>query len=285
MLDRLLRAAYRRLHPTARNNLRTWLALEQRDCRPEPITDYAQRTILVLAPHSDDEVIGCGGAMARHVQCGAQVHVAFLTDGRWGDGTLFSPQLSTADRQERQSALVETRKAEARAAAAILGVQHLHFLDLPDGALCANVTSVQLLANVLNACQPDVVYLPFVYDLHKDHWQTNRLFSAAATHLLDTVAKPLLVRGYEVWTPLIANCFSDITAVMPLKRKALSQFASQLRDQNYLRIVGGLNAYRSNGAMGGEGYAEAFHEVPLAAYQRLVQVAELKSQFLRPRTP
>ena len=285
MLDRLLRATYRRLQPTARNNLRTWLALEQRDHQPDPITNYAQRTVVVLAPHSDDETIGCGGTLARHVQCGTQVHVIFLTDGRWGDGTLFSPDLSAGERQTRQSALIETRKAEARAAAATLGVQHLHFLDFPDGTLSANPTSVRLLADRLSACQPDVVYLPFVYDLHEDHWQTNRLFAAAAAHLPETVSKPLIVRGYEVWTPLIANCFSDITAVMPLKLQALSQFTSQLRDQNYVRIVEGLNVYRSNGAMGGAGYAEAFHEAPLAAYQRLVKAAELKSKSHRTHAP
>ena len=285
MLDRLLRAAYRRLHPTARNNLRTWLALEQRDCEPPSIANYAVRSVLVLAPHSDDEVIGCGGTMARHVQSGAQVHVAFLTDGRWGDGALFSPQLSATERHTRQLALVATRKDEARAAAAVLGVQHLHFLDLPDGALQVNAHAVQLLTDVLHSSQPSVVYLPFVFDLHQDHWQTNRLFAAAAARLPASLAKPLLVRGYEVWSPLVANCFSDITSVMSLKRSALSQFASQLRDQNYLRIVEGLNAYRSNGALHGMGYAEAFHEAPLAAYQRLVQAAELKSQRLRLPTP
>lgn len=280
MLDRLLRAAYRRLHPTARNNLRTWLALEQRDCEPQAITNFAASSVLVLAPHSDDEVIGCGGTMAQHVQAGAQVHVIFLTDGRWGDGTLFSPHLSATERQQRQHALIATRKDEARAAAQVLGVQHLHFLDLPDGALPVNAHTVQLLANVLCTCQPSVVYLPFVFDLHQDHWQTNRLFAAAAASLPDSVAKPLLVRGYEVWSPLLANCFSDISSVMPLKRHALSQFASQLRDQDYLRIVEGLNAYRSNGGLGGAGFVEAFHEAPLTAYQRLVQTAELQSRHV-----
>ena len=96
MLDRLLRATYRRLQPTARNNLRTWLALEQRDSPPTPISDYAHRTVVVLAPHSDDETIGCGGTLARHVECGAQVHVIFLTDGRWGDG-------AGADRSQRRT--------------------------------------------------------------------------------------------------------------------------------------------------------------------------------------
>lgn len=282
MLDRLLQAAYRRLQPNARNNLRTWLVLEQRDIEPTPITDYAQRTVMVLAPHSDDEVIGCGGTMARHVQCGAQVHVVFLTDGRWGDGSLFSPELSIEEKQTRQAALIETRKAEARASAAILGVQHLDFLDFSDGALNVNAATVQRLCDLLTNIQPEVVYLPFVYDLHEDHWQANRLFAAAVVKLGPAIAKSLLVRGYEVWTPLLSNCFSDITQVMPLKRTALSQFASQLGDQNYLRIVEGLNAYRSNGALGGMGYAEAFYEAPLAGYLRLVHAAELKSR--RPAT-
>ena len=276
MLDRLLRAAYRRLQPGARNALRTWLVLEERDRMPEPITRFDEQRVLVIAPHSDDEVIGCGGTIARHARAGAAVHVAFMTDGRWGDGGLFAPDISVAERTQRQKALIDLRKQEARAAAALLGTRQLHFLDLPDGALHADRKAVALLAGLLESFRPSLVYLPFVYDLHEDHWQTNCVFAAAAGQLDRTAASAMLVRGYEVWTPLLANRVADISDLMPLKLQALAQFESQLRDQDYTRIVEGLNAYRSNGAFGGRGHAEAFHEAPLAAYLRLVRAAALQ---------
>lgn len=275
MLDRLLRAAYRRLEPGARNALRTWLALEERDCMPEPITHFDEARVLVIAPHSDDEVIGCGGIIARHVRNGATVHVAFMTDGRWGDGELFSPDISAEERKLRQTALIDLRKQEARAAAALLGTQQLHFLDLPDGALLPDKASITLLAGLLESIQPQLVYLPFV-DLHEDHWQTNCVFAAAITSLGKAVAGMMRVRGYEVWTPLLANRVADISDLMPLKLEALAQFKSQLRDQDYTRIVEGLNTYRSNGVFAGRGHAEAFHEAPLAAYLRLVRAATLQ---------
>ena len=271
MLDRLLRAAYRRLEPGARNALRTSLLLEQRDAMPEPIERFDESPVLVLAPHSDDEVIGCGGVIARHVRAGATVHVVFMTDGRWGDGSLFSPGLSAAERQQRQSTLVALRQEEARCAARLLGSQHLHFLDLPDGALRVNEQSVALMRERLATIRPQIVYLPFVYDLHEDHWQTNRVFAAAVRQLPPDRA--VMVRGYEVWTPLLANRVADISDLMPLKREALACFKSQLRDQDYTRIVDGLNAYRSSGCFGGRGFAEAFHEAPLAGYLRLVAAA------------
>jgi LmbE family N-acetylglucosaminyl deacetylase len=280
VLARLVRAVHRRLSPDARNALRTWLVLESRDRMPEAIAAFDDARVLVVAPHSDDEVIGCGGAIARHARSGCTVHVAFMTDGRWGEGGLYDPAMTGAERARRQAELVETRKREARDAAAVLGTHELHFLDRPDSALRPDDATVDALASVLASLRPQLVYLPFVYDLHEDHWQTNRVFAAAAGRLDERDARAMRVRGYEVWTPLLANRVADITELMPLKREALAKFASQLRDQDYAHIVEGLNAFRSNGAFGGSGYAEAFHELPLAAYLRLVRAATLQNSPL-----
>src|SRR5258705_86546 len=83
-------------------------------CKPE------SGKILVLAPHMDDEVLGCGGTIARHAQAGADVTVIFLTDGRRGIGTIAA--LPEPERGRRERELVDTRKQEARRAGEILGV-------------------------------------------------------------------------------------------------------------------------------------------------------------------
>ncbi|UUX94796.1 PIG-L deacetylase family protein [Aquabacterium sp. J223] len=276
MLDRAARALYRRLWPTARNALRTWLVLEARDRMPQPIEQFAERCVLVIAPHSDDDVIGCGGVMARHVAAGAEVHTAVMTDGRWGDGRLYSRELPAAERQRLQDELVATREREACSAAAVLGTRGVHFLGRVDGALRPDRQAVDAVRTLLQHLRPELVYLPFVYDLHEDHWQTNRVFAEAAQALDLSAARRLRVRGYEVWTPLPANRVADIGSVMGLKRAALAEFRSQLGDQDYLRLVEGLNAYRSGGPFGGRGYAEAFHETSLPAYLRLVRAATLR---------
>ncbi len=276
MLARLFRAVHRRLSPQARNALRTWLVLEARDQMPEPITRFEEARVLVLAPHSDDEVLGCGGVMARHVASGAVLDVVYMTDGRWGDGSLYAPGLPARQRAAQQTELVATRQREAREASQILGGHALHFLDRPDSRLQPDSHTVQTLRDTIAALQPQLVYLPFVYDLHEDHWQTNRAFAAAAADLPADLQGAMQVRGYEVWTPLLANRVADISDVMPLKLRALARFKSQLIDQDYSHIISGLNAFRSNGVFGGRGYAEAFHELPLAAYLRLVRAAALR---------
>src|SRR5581483_3324065 len=95
--------------------------------------------VLVLAPHMDDETIGCGGALAQHVRAGANVHVVFLTDGRHGSGKLGA--LTGEARREAEMQLVATRKEEALRALATLGVQGWTFLDVEDGTL-SNDTGV-----------------------------------------------------------------------------------------------------------------------------------------------
>ena len=72
--------------------------------------------VLVLAPHPDDEVLGCGGAIARHAAAGDDVHVVVVTRG--------SPEFCT-------SAMIEENRMELAAAHAILGVQSVRFLDFP----------------------------------------------------------------------------------------------------------------------------------------------------------
>ena len=282
MLERLARAVYRRLNPAARNALRTWLVLDAADRDPQLIERFDEARVLVLAPHCDDEVIGCGGTIVRHVSAGSIVHVAYMTDGRRGSGELLSASGSGAERSRRQAELVAVRNRESRLAAAVLGSQVLHFLDRPDSELRPDVDTVSMLAALLSDVRPELVYLPFVYDAHRDHWQTNRVFAAAVSRVDTDTARSLRVRGYEVWTPLPANRVADVTQVMSVKRHALAQFGSQLSDQDYLRASEGLAAYRSIGVLHGRGFAEAFHETGLAAYLRLIRAATAHGAHARP---
>lgn len=271
-MRRLLRWAYRRfIHPTARNSLRVSLLLTARDRPPQAITDFACARVLVLAPHMDDETLGCGGSLLRHIDAGAQITVAFMTDGRWGDARLFDSKLSATEIDQRQQVLIATRKAEARQAAAVLGIDNLIFLDAADGALRPDPPCVARLAEVVRQCAPDIVYLPFVMDLHEDHWQTNRVLLACLEHLPADPNRRLCLRGYEVWTPLVANRLADISAQMPRKLQALAVYRTQLKDVNYLRAVESLNAYRAATHGRGEGFAEAFYQCSIPEYQELMR--------------
>lgn len=220
----------------------------------------AASNVLILAPHMDDETIGCGGAIAAHVRAGAQVHVVFLTDGAKG---FVAEELHTLTEEARRA----TRIRESEAACKLLGVTQTHNLGLPDGKSESTDEAQGLLLSILEAVNPDIVYLPFLTDTHHDHQTCNALFLAVCAR------KPafdnLLCNCYEVWAPLFPNYILDITDDMQQKMSALACYESQLRMNDYLSSVKGLNAYRAI-ANRSEGYAEAYYLTTVAKYRRLM---------------
>jgi len=254
----------------AKSTLRLRLLLDERDKPPEVIHDFAARSVLVLAPHPDDEVIGCGGALRRHVLAGAHVTVVFLTDGRRGDRELDqSSGLGDEELARARTALAVRRKRESEAAAEILGIQELVFLNGPDGALDDTTALTDRLRGVLRRTAPSLIYVPSMLDLHVDHWATNRVFYRCLDALGE--AAPLL-REYEVWTPLLINRLVVVDDVMEEKRRALEQFASQ-NPERLVNATVGLNRYRSIYLYQAKErqYAEAFFESSPEQYRLLFE--------------
>lgn len=206
--------------------------------------------MLVIAPHPDDEVIGCGGTLCLHARRGERVAAVFLTSGELG--------LKQLPREKAWA----TREAEARAAAKILGLTDLHFLRQPDWTLDQHrAAAARALRRVLRQEQPALVYLPHPEDGHPDHQAALPVLRAA---LKGTGLGTPELRAYEVWTPLARpEMVEDISAVMPTKLRALRAHASQLGGRfDYVRAVRSLNAFR--GALVGKcRYAEAFQPLPL----------------------
>lgn len=221
--------------------------------------------VLVLAPHMDDETIGCGGTIALHTRAGAAVTVVFLTDGRNGGAGLGA--LSGQARERKQMELIGIRKREAAAALEILGVSDMRCLGICDGELARSIEAAgEKLKNVLAELQPQLVYLPFFTDEHADHRAASEVLLFASLGL----QPKLTVVGYEVWTPLFPNCIVNIDASVRAKERALESYASQLQVGDYRRAAIGLSAYRSIGLLGArDSHAEAFFMCPLATYQAL----------------
>jgi len=200
--------------------------------------------VLVLAPHPDDECIGCGGALCRHADRGDRVAVVFLTSGELGLKHLAREQAW------------RTREREARNAAKILGVAEVHFLRGPDWETGDHTRKLaRALRPILKREAPALIYLPHPHEQHPDHTTALRVLRAA---IRNGAAANVTLRGYEVWTPLNNyDCIEDITAVMPRKLRALRAHRSQLRDYDYVSAVRGLNQFR--GALAGKcRYAEVF---------------------------
>ncbi len=203
-------------------------------------------TVLVIAPHPDDEAIGCGGAIGLHRRRGDMVRVAFLTSGEQG-----IPGVPPAE-------VRAVREAEALQAGSVLGVSGIDFLRLPDLGLhrCCPEGAGELRA-LLDQYHPSLIYLPHPEEAHPDHEATLPMVRAARARLTGWPELPEL-RAYEVWSPMTRpGWVEDITAVMRQKLQAIRCYRSQLALFRYDRAVRGLNQYRGILGAGGR-YAEAF---------------------------
>jgi N-acetylglucosamine malate deacetylase 1 len=205
--------------------------------------------ILVLAPHPDDEVLGCGGTLYKYSAGGDRVVAVFLTSGELG--------LKHLSRDKAW----QVREAEAKHAARILGFAQLHFLRQPDWMLGdhAGVTAAAL-KPLLGAEEPSVIYLPHPDDGHPDHQATLPILRAALKSCRRL--KPELL-AYEIWTPLTSHDVAvNISQVMPRKLQALRAHRSQLCEFDYVKAVTGLNQFR--GALAGKcRFAEVFQTLSL----------------------
>lgn len=220
--------------------------MEQRIVPYQALGCIEASSVLVLAPHPDDEVFGCGGALVAHVQRGHRIHVVVLTDGAYGRS---GDALTEA---------VAVREAESTAAAALLGYATPEFWRIPDRDLLSVAPVVARLSAAIQAHQPDLVYAPSLREMHPDHWH----LAAALRSALVQCARPgLRWAGYEVGVPLAPTVLVDITAQADLKLRAMRCFASQLCQQRYDEHIQALNRFRSY-TLGHEVLSvEAFHLV------------------------
>lgn len=205
--------------------------------------------VLVIAPHPDDESIGCGGALCLHARRKDRIAAVYLSSGELG--------LKHLPRSKARL----TREREAKQAAKILGVTDHYFLRLPDWFIGDNIDrAAKKLAPILKRTKPDLIYLPHAAEWHPDHRACLPIVRAALR--VSSIAGTSL-RAYEVWTPFGEyDHVEDITAVMPRKLRALRTHRSQLREFDYLRAVIGLNQFRGELAAKCR-YAEVFQSVSL----------------------
>ena len=210
--------------------------------------------IIIFAPHPDDDLIGCGGSIVKHIKQGNEVTIVYMTSGDAGSLKYTKVELA------------EIREKEAKNATKILGVTNLVFLKNPDGYLEYNKENLTKIVGLIRENKPNIVYIPHKFDAHKDHMKTNELVveaigRASGPWFQECKGKPWSVETvlcYEVWTPLQEISYvEDITEFIDLKINALERHKSQIQDIQYNEAVRGLNRYR--GIMTGKGkYCECF---------------------------
>ena len=210
--------------------------------------------VLVLSPHPDDDIFGCGGTLYKHSSYCDELTTVYMTDGRKGCPSSMSEEDT-----------VRERRKEAKEAAKIIGIQNITFLNNKDKELRLSRKSLSEMIDILKKITPDIVYLPFLTDNHPDHFETNKIFISACKKLKTEYT----VCAYEVHTPLIPTHIVDISSQFEKKIHALRQHKTQLLGLDFTTAVKGLNKYRAS-MSNIDGYAEAFFLSNSSFYMRLI---------------
>lgn len=185
-------------------------------------------SVLVVAAHPDDEVLGCGATMARHRAEGARVTVLLMADGVGAR--------ESADRARE----LAVRQGAARRACHELGVTDLTLLAYPDNRMdeVALLDIVQDIEKVIRACQPDVVYTHHSGDVNIDHRRVHDAVVAACRPQPGFCVRQLLffeTPSSTEWRPqssapaFAPDWFVDVSGYMPQKLAALAAYADEMR--------------------------------------------------------
>ncbi len=218
--------------------------------------------VLVVAAHPDDEVLGCGGTIARHSDVGDQVQVLIVAEGA------TSRQL-TRDRVKADEKLSALGKA-AHKAASILGAAGVELLDLPDNRL-DSIDRLDLIKHIeerIDRHQSEVVYVHHAGDVNVDHRRLHEAVVTACRPTPEHTVKRLLsfeIPSSSEWqtpgsAPLFQpNWFVDISDQWPRKREALVAYASEMRPWPHARSLEAIeHLARWRGSQVGVNAAEAF---------------------------
>jgi LmbE family N-acetylglucosaminyl deacetylase len=226
------------------------------------MTGAMPQSILVVAAHPDDEVLGCGGTIARHADAGDLVRVLIVAEGA-------TSRQGQRDRAEAADELTSLAQA-AQTASTILGAVGVELMDLPDNRLDSldRLDLIKQIEERITRNKPQVVYVHHAGDVNVDH---RRLHEAVITACRPIPGQPVRrLLSFEVassteWQPpgsaqaFHPNWFVDISSQWERKCLALEAYASEMRHWPHARSIESLeHLARWRGAQVGVEAAEAF---------------------------
>ncbi|MBT4804648.1 PIG-L family deacetylase [Candidatus Woesearchaeota archaeon] len=192
------------------------------------------KKILVIAPHPDDEVLGCGGTIIKNIKAGNEVFLCIMTKG---EETYYGKEV------------LEEKRKEVLRVANLIGIKKVFFCDFIAASLDV-VPQNEInhkLKEIIEECQPNELFIPHQGDLHKDHQITFQCALIAAKPKINPFIKKIF--SYEViseteqsspyTTPFIPNIYIDISQELAKKGEAMSLYKSELREYPHPRSLKG----------------------------------------------
>lgn len=191
-------------------------------------------TVLIICAHTDDEVLGCGGTIARHVAEGDAVFAVFMADG-----VSSRPQSDDNDSAQRH--------ASAESAREILGVRENFYLDLPDNRLDSLplIEVIQSLEPIIAKIKPTLIYTHHHGDLNVDHRITNQAVLTICRPLPASSVKAIYafeVMSSTEWAqptaaPFLPNHYVNISQQLQTKMDALCAYRPEMRESPHSRSL------------------------------------------------
>ncbi|MFQ3544286.1 PIG-L deacetylase family protein [Halobacillus rhizosphaerae] len=219
--------------------------------------------VLVIAAHPDDEILGCGAAMAKHVENGDEVRVAILAEG-------ITSREKKRNRPANEGKLSLLAK-QAEKANQILGVKELKLFDFPDNRMDSvdQIDITKVVEDLIEEYHPDCVYTHHIGDVNVDHRCIHRAVITACRPMPDKHnVKELLffeVLSSTEWQPpnsgatFHPNWFIDVSHTIDKKLKALEEYSHEMRDWPHSRSIDtALYLAKLRGSAIGVEAAEAF---------------------------
>jgi LmbE family N-acetylglucosaminyl deacetylase len=179
-----------------------------------------ENQVVIVAPHPDDEVIGCGGLIARLVAAGHTPHVVFMTGGEGSHKGCCDTDAPT---------IISARRALTRKSLSLLGLpeDHIHELNFPDGQISEAHPEMTSLKKLLAQLHPDCVFVPHWGEGWPDHVRTAQIVQqqlSAEVHLYEYC---VWMWYYNVWRHLDWN----------------NAFRLKMTEEEYTKKMRAMDAY------------------------------------------
>lgn len=222
----------------------------------------SEKRILIVAAHPDDEILGCGGTVAKLIKQGYEAYTLILGEG-------VTSRLSHNDK-ESISEQLELLKQESINANLLLGIKNVFFNDFPDNKFdsISLLSIIKEIEKVKQKVSPRLIFTHHYGDLNVDHQITYKAVITATRPTSDETVKEIYSfeipsstewNSYTRETAFISNVFFDITDSIDIKLNAISCYKSELRDYPHPRSLQHIKELaRVNGTKVGLDYCENF---------------------------
>lgn len=220
------------------------------------------KRVLIVAAHPDDEVLGCGGSIAKHSKNGAEVNIIIAAEG-------ITSRNMEIDKENRKDE-VENLKHCSINALKVMGGNEVHHLGYPDNRM-DSITILDIVKEIelkIKKLHPEIIYIHHCGDVNVDHRVLHEAVVTATRPLPNNELKMLLsfeVASSTEWQTInsaphfIPNIFIDIEDYWEVKEKALNCYASEMRDWPHPRSIHAIKSLAEwRGAQSGKKAAESF---------------------------